>query len=140
MLKASTQLKALKTISSKNINIFKSGIYNNPKLLFKNPVRFYHPIREMMKKRIPKYYSDPNAIGEEIIRIVSLHDKVSDPSIITIDSSFEEIGMDSIDFVEILLQIEYEIGYDFGASDWEQFITINDIAQFLAKDFYAQKH
>ena len=44
------------------------------------------------------------------------------------------------DFVEILLQIEYEIGYDFGASDWEQFITINDIAQFLAKDFYAQKH
>mgnify|MGYP002865003960 FL=1 len=94
----------------------------------------------MMKKKTPKYYSDPNVIGEEIIRIVSLHDKVTDPTQITMESSFEEIGMDSIDFVEVILQLEYEIGYDFGPSDWEQFITINDVAQFLAKDFYAQKH
>jgi len=140
MLKGSIQLKALTNFSSKNINIFKSGIYNNSKLLFKNPVKFYHPVREMMRKKIPKYYSDPNQVGEEIIRIVCLHDKIIDPSKVKMDSSFEDIGMDSIDFVEILLQIEYEMGYDFGASDWEQFITINDIAQFLAKDFYAQKH
>ena len=139
-MQKSIQLKALTNFSSKNINIFKLGIYNNPKLLLKNPVRFYHPVREMMKKKTPKYYSDPNVIGEEIIRIVSLHDKVTDPTQITMESSFEEIGMDSIDFVEVILQLEYEIGYDFGPSDWEQFITINDVAQFLAKDFYAQKH
>ena len=35
MLK-SIQLKALTNFSSKNINIFKLGIYNNPKLLLKN--------------------------------------------------------------------------------------------------------
>ena len=135
------QTKALTNCLSKNIYIFKSGIYNNNNNeLFKKSVRFYHPVKEMMKKKIPKYYSDPNAVGEEIIRIVSLHDKVTDPSKITMDSTFEEIGMDSIDFVEVLLQIEYEVGYDFGASDWEQFISISDIAQFLAKDFYAQKH
>lgn len=136
MLKNSIAFKSL----SKNLNILKSSnIYNNNNL-FKFPVRFYHPVKEMMKKKIPKYYSDPNHVGEEIIRIVSLHDKVTDPSKITMNSTFEEIGLDSIDFVECILQIEYEIGYDFGPSDWEQFITINDIAQFLAKDFYAQKH
>ena len=140
MLTRLNQLKGLCKVAPKKINIFQSGFYNNSKLLFKNPVRFYHPVKELMKKKTPKYYSDPNAVGEEIIRIVSLHDKVTDPSQITMNSSFEEIGMDSIDFVEVLLQIEYEVGYDFGASDWEQFITINDIAQFLAKDFYAQKH
>ena len=93
-----------------------------------------------MKKKTTKFFSDPNDIGEEIIRIVSLHDKVTDPTKITIGSTFEEIGLDSIDFVEVLLQVEYEIGYDFGSADWEQFVTINDMAQFLAKDYYAQKH
>ena len=55
-------------------------------------------------------------------------------------ATFEEIGLDSLDFVEIISEIEYEFGYDFGPSDWEQFITINDIAQFMARDYFAQKH
>ncbi len=124
---------------AKNINILGS-VYNKNIMLLRNSVKYYHPVRELMKKKTTKYYSDPNQIGEEIIRIISLHDKVTDPSKIRMDSTFEEIGLDSIDFVECILQIEYETGYDFGSSDWEQFITINDIAQFLAKDFYAQKH
>jgi acyl carrier protein len=100
----------------------------------------YHPARELMQKRIPKYYSDPQEIGEEIIRIICLHDKVKDPSKVTLASSFEDIGFDSLDFIECILQIELEFGYDFGPSDWEQFITVNDVAQFLAKDFFAEKH
>lgn len=100
----------------------------------------YHPVRELMKKHTPKYYTDPNILGEEIIRIVCMHDKVKDPSKVTMGSTFEEIGLDSLDFVEIILAIETELFYDFGGADWEQFITINDIAQFLGKDFFAEKH
>lgn len=139
MLAKVFSLKNLNSNIAKKVNIL-SGIYSKNNMLFKNPVKFYHPVRELMKKKTTKYFSDPNDIGEEIIRIVSLHDKVTDPTKITMASTFEEIGLDSIDFVECLLQIEYEIGYDFGAADWEQFVTINDIAQFLAKDYYAQKH
>ena len=136
-----------KIFSFKNLNsTLKKKINNLDRLyakknsLLKNQVKFYHPVRELMKKKTTKFYSDPNDLGEDIIRIISLHDKVTDPSKITMGSTFDEIGLDSIDFVEILLQIEYEMGYDFGSSDWEQFITINDIAQFLAKDYFAQKH
>src|SRR5690349_2679857 len=108
--------------------------------LLKTYVKYYHPSRELMQKKVPKYVSDPTETGEDLIRIIALHDKVKDPSKITLGSTFEEIGLDSLDFVEVLLQIEYELGYDFGPSDWEQFITINDVAQFLAKDYFAQKH
>jgi len=139
MLAKIFSLKNLNSKLVKNINSL-SGIHSKNNILFKNPVRFYHPIRELMKKKTTKFYSDPNDIGEEIIRIVSLHDKVTDPTQITMASTFQDIGLDSLDFVEVLLQIEYEIGYDFGSADWEQFVTINDIAQFLAKDYYAQKH
>jgi len=129
-----------RNLYSKSAKTILNGMYSKNLRLLKNPVKFYHPVRELMTKKTPKYYSDPNDLGEEIIRIISLHDKVTDPTKITMASTFEEIGLDSIDFVECLLQIEYEIGYDFGAADWEQFVTINDIAQFLAKDYYAQKH
>lgn len=102
--------------------------------------KYYHPVRELMKKKSVRYYSDPVVVGEELIRIICLHDKVKDPSQVTLSSTFQEIGLDSLDFVECILQIENHLGYDFGSADWEQFITINDIAQFLAKDFFAEKH
>jgi len=119
----------------KNLNIF-----NRKYQLINYSKMFYHPVRELMKKNQPKYYSDPVEVGEEIIRIISLHDKVKDPSKVTLGCTFEDIGLDSLDFIECILQIELEFGYGFGPSDWEQFITINDIAQFLARDFFAEKH
>ena len=102
--------------------------------------KFYHPARELMHRHSPKFFSDPNEIGEQIIRIISLHDKCKDPSKITMGSTFEEVGLDSLDFVDIISEIEYDFAYDFGSADWEQFITINDIAQFMSRDYFAQKH
>jgi acyl carrier protein len=102
--------------------------------------KFYHPARELMHKSSPTFFSDPNDIGEQIIRLVCLHDKCKDPSKVFMGSTFEDIGLDSLDFVEVISEIEYDFCYDFGPADWEQFITINDIAQFISKDYFAQKH
>lgn len=113
---------------------------NKHNLFYNTFKKFYHPARELMVKHTPKFFSDPNEISEAIVKIVALHDKCKDPSKVTPGSTFEECGLDSLDFVEIISEIEFEFSYDFGPSDWEQFITINDIAQFMARDFFAQKH
>ena len=102
----------------------KRNIKSISNLIYKYQFKSYHPTKELMKKNVPEFFSDPNEIGEELVRIISLHDKIKDP----------------IHFVECILQIENYLKYDFGASDWEQFLNINDIAQFLAKDYLAQKH
>jgi hypothetical protein len=39
-----------------------------------------------------------------------------------------------------MLAIEHGYKYHFRPGDWEQYITINDIAQFIARDWFAQKH
>lgn len=127
MLRNLVSLKAVK------VNVTFKNFYNLNK-------KFYHPVRELMHKHTPKFFSDPNEIGEQIIRIISLHDKCKDPSKVTMGSTFEEVGLDSLDFVEVISEIEYDFSYDFGPADWEQFITINDIAQFMARDYFAQKH
>jgi acyl carrier protein len=108
--------------------------------LLKLTSKAYHPVRELMKKRTAAFYSDPQEIGKEIVKMVALHDKIQDPSKVTIGSTFEELGLDSLDMVDVISEIEHEYKYDFGASDWEQFLTINDIAQFMARDYFAQKH
>ncbi len=108
--------------------------------LLKITKKNYHPVRELMQKKVPKFYSDPDEIGQQIVRIVSLHDNCKDPSSVTLGSTFEECGLDSLDFVDVISQVEYDYLYDFGSADWEQFITINDVAQFMAKDFFAVKH
>lgn len=118
----------------------KRNIKSISNLLYKYQFKSYHPTKELMKKNVPEFFSDPNEIGEELVRIISLHDKIKDPNIITLNKPFHEMGLDSLDFVECILQIENYLKYDFGASDWEQFLNINDIAQFLAKDYLAQKH
>ena len=128
IVKRSLQIKPIYSIKSINNSLFNLQVFN------------YHPVRELMQKRTPKFYSDPKDVGEEIIRIICLHDKVRDPSKVTLGSTFEDIGLDSLDFIECILQIELEFGYDFGPSDWEQFITLNDVAKFLARYFFAEKH
>ncbi len=127
-----------KNKNSKILKSLKSALTKDS--FYQKAAKFYHPVRELMQKNNPTFYSDPNEIGEQIIKIVSLHDKCKDPSKVTMGSTFEEIGLDSLDFVEILSEVEYEFGYDFGPSDWEQFLTINDISQFMARDYFAQKH
>lgn len=104
------------------------------------PRRSYHPAKELMHKNTPKFFSDPNEVGEELVRLISLHDKIKDPKVVKLGATFEQMGLDSLDFVECILEIENYLSYDFGAADWEQFITINDIAQFISRDYFGQKH
>lgn len=128
-------LMKIGAFSKLSMNTIKSnfGLFNISK---KN----YHPVRELMKKNVPRFFQDPNEVGEELIRIISMHDKITDPSIIKLGSTWEEIGLDSLDMVECILHIENYWGYDFGAADWEQFLTINDVAQFISRDFFAVRH
>lgn len=121
-------------------NIFKRSFFPLKNSFYFNLKRAYHPTRELMKRHSTVYFSDPNEVGEEIIRIICQHDKVKDPSLVKLGSTFEEIGLDSLDFVECILEIENFLFYDFGSADWEQFITISDIAKFISKDYFGEKH
>lgn len=122
------------------LNALSKKIAPNPKKIIALCKKYYHPVRELMQGGHDKIFSDPNVIAKDITKIVCLHDKIKDPSKVTPGATFEDMGLDSLDFVEIIGELEYEYKYDFGPSDWEQFLTINDIAQFMARDWWAQKH
>jgi acyl carrier protein len=67
-----------------------------------------------------------------------LHDNIKDPSNITLGHSFEEIGLNSLDMVEVYLAAEREFDLEISEEDCESFTTVNDFVEFLAKNFYTK--
>ena len=59
--------------------------------------RFYHPDNVLMTREDGDYYADPKVVAERVTRLIALHDNVSDVSGITLNKSFEELGLNSLD-------------------------------------------
>ena len=80
------------------------------------PKRFYFPTDQLMTRDKGEYFSDPKEIAEKVIKLFSLHDKVADPSKVTLNTRFEDLGLNDFDVAEILLMSEclwnYEISDD----------------------------
>ena len=53
-----------------------------------------------------------------------------DPSEITPDSTFEDLGVDSLDIVEMVMELEGELGVDLEIED-ETITTFGQMAAFI---------
>lgn len=91
-----------------------------------------------MKREEGDYYGDPKDIAERLVRLMALHDNVKDPSAITLQASFEELGFNSLDMQEILLAAEREFDLELADEDCEQFRTVNDIVEHLAHAYHVK--
>ncbi len=53
-----------------------------------------------------------------------------DPSEITPDSTFESLGIDSLDIVEMIMDLETELGVELEMED-QKITTFQDLADFI---------
>lgn len=53
-----------------------------------------------------------------------------DPSEITPDSTFESLGIDSLDIVEMIMDLESELGIELETED-QKITTFQDLADFI---------
>ena len=83
--------------------------------------------------------ADPIDVAERLIRLISLHDNLKvNPSEIVPGNTFEEIGLNDLDMVEVLLGAEREFDLELSDDVCESFTTINDIVEHLARNFYTK--
>lgn len=52
-----------------------------------------------------------------------------DPAIMTEDATFETLGIDSLDLVELICELEDQLGIDFG--DPEGLVNLGDVASYI---------
>ena len=108
-------------------------------LMSQQPRRFYMPNgSQLMEREEGDYYSDPVNVAERVVRLIALHDNVRDPAAVKLNASFESLGLNELDMVEILLQAEREFDVEISEDDCESFHSVNDIVEHLAKQFHTK--
>ena len=76
---------------------------------------------------------DPVALHfpTKILLFFQLFDKI-DPEKLTLESHFfKDLGLDSLDHVEIIHMLEEEFMFEFPDDDWERLFTPKDIQQYV---------
>ena len=102
------------------------------------PVRPYYPAEALMKREEGDYFSAPIATAERVVRLIALHDNVKDPAAVTLNSTWQELGLNELDLCEIFLQAEREFDVEISEEDCESFHTVNDFVEHLAQNFYTK--
>lgn len=70
--------------------------------------------------------------------MLSLYDKI-DPKKLTLDSNFfTDLGLDSLDFVEVIMELEDEFQFEIPDGDSDRMKTPRDVFQYICdkKDLY----
>uniref|UniRef100_A0A023FFM3 Acyl carrier protein n=1 Tax=Amblyomma cajennense TaxID=34607 RepID=A0A023FFM3_AMBCJ len=92
------------------------------------PTQFLLPTRSYSDK--PPLTLD--SIRDRTMLVLKLYDKI-DPEKLTVESHFiYDLGLDSLDCVEVIMAIEDEFGFEIPDTDAEKLVKPADIIQYVA--------
>ncbi|XP_058458263.1 acyl carrier protein, mitochondrial isoform X1 [Malaya genurostris] len=77
-------------------------------------------------------------IKERVLLVLKLYDKIN-PEKLTLESHFiNDLGLDSLDHVEVIMAMEDEFGFEIPDSDAEKLFRPADVVQYVAdkEDIY----
>jgi acyl carrier protein len=95
--------------------------------------RSYYPDNILMKRVYGDYYADPMDVGERVVRLFALHDACRDPSNVTLNHTFTELGLNALDMVELFLVAEKEFNLEISEENCEEMQTVGDLVEFLTR-------
>lgn len=98
----------------------------------------YTPLAPQNRDEATGYYQNPSDIARRFIKLLSLHDTVTKPSGISLESTWHEIGVDELSYVEVMLAAEEEFFLEFPDEEVERFKNVGDVVDFVARSFYAK--
>jgi NADH dehydrogenase (ubiquinone) 1 alpha/beta subcomplex 1 len=71
-------------------------------------------------------------LKDRVLLVLRLYDKI-DPEKLTLDSHFmNDLGLDSLDHVEVIMAMEDEFGFEIPDCDAERLMRPADIVQYIA--------
>eukprot|EP00735_Rhodelphis_limneticus_P010734 TRINITY_DN355_c0_g1::TRINITY_DN355_c0_g1_i1::g.7445::m.7445 TRINITY_DN355_c0_g1::TRINITY_DN355_c0_g1_i1::g.7445 ORF type:complete len:171 (-),score=14.27,sp/O80800/ACPM2_ARATH/46.99/7e-19,PP-binding/PF00550.20/6.2e-08,PP-binding_2/PF14573.1/0.0017,DUF1493/PF07377.7/0.0098 TRINITY_DN355_c0_g1_i1:201-668(-) len=98
----------------------------------------HHPDEENFERGEGEVYLDPDEVAQRIMVVVRNFDKV-DPAKVTRSSHFiKDLGLDSLDTVELFMCFEDEFEVRFDDETCEGIHTIEDVVKFVSEHPFAQ--
>ncbi|KAF7989101.1 hypothetical protein HCN44_007411 [Aphidius gifuensis] len=96
------------------------------------------PRVEQTRSYSEKFPLTLDLIRDRVLLILNLYDKI-DPKKLTLDSHFmNDLGLDSLDHVEVIMAIEDDFGFEIPDIDAEKLFKPSDIIRYIAdkEDIY----
>ncbi|KAF7278775.1 hypothetical protein GWI33_008007 [Rhynchophorus ferrugineus] len=115
----------------KKYNNTQIGVHNNGIQLSAAQTRHYSP--EIIKPKPTEA-----EIKERVLKVVASYDKVTADKL-SLESHFiNDLGLDSLDHVEVIMAIEDEFGFEIPDTDAEKLLRPADIVRYVAdkEDIY----
>ncbi|WBW75297.1 mitochondrial [2Fe-2S] cluster assembly and type II fatty acid synthase component [Schizosaccharomyces osmophilus] len=91
--------------------------------------------RPMTNLRPLRFYSVARPDAEQrILKVVSSFDKIQDPKKVTPTASFSnDLGLDSLDAVEVVMAIEEEFSIQIPDKDADEITSVTDAVNYISK-------
>ncbi|XP_062865854.1 NADH:ubiquinone oxidoreductase subunit AB1a [Trichomycterus rosablanca] len=79
-----------------------------------------------------------DSIRDRVLYVLKLYDKISPEKLQATSHFMKDLGLDSLDQVEIIMAMEDEFGFEIPDTDAEKLMTPDEIVQYIAdkKDVY----
>lgn len=76
--------------------------------------------------------TSPDAVAQRVLRIIADNQK-KDPASVTVESTFEELGLDSMDAVNIVFTVENEFNVNVPDEEMKNIRSVRDIVEGVQK-------
>jgi len=119
----STAFLKLNQINKANDRVIESGLLSQAK----KPVNL-SPVRSYSFKEPLSLES----IGERVLLVLNLYDKTNNDKL-NLDAHFyKDLGLDSLDHVEVIMAMEDEFGFEIPDDHGERLLTPRQIVRYIA--------
>uniref|UniRef100_A0A5B7B5Q7 Acyl carrier protein n=1 Tax=Davidia involucrata TaxID=16924 RepID=A0A5B7B5Q7_DAVIN len=109
----------------------------NARLVPQNPsapfaFSFSNLLRRHFSEEVKGSFLDKSEVADRVISVVKNFQKV-DPSKVTSNANFQsDLGLDSLDAVEIVMALEEEFGFEIPDNEADKISSINLAVDFIA--------
>ena len=70
---------------------------------------------------------------EKVKEIIMEQLSISDPDMITMETTLEDLGADSLDMVEVIMALEDEFDIQIRDEDLESLKCVSDLVEYISK-------
>lgn len=99
------------------------------KLSFAQPLR----VQRRFMTNPANYLQDPKAVEQRIFDVLGRFDKVPKDKLTSTAMFQKDLGLDSLDRVEVVLAIEEEFNTEFTDEQSDKFMGVSDVVDYVAR-------
>ena len=82
---------------------------------------------------VNSYQRDPKEIQDRVVQVIKSFGNVEADKLANPNVSFKDLGLDSLDRVEVMLAIEEEFNLEFTDDQSDKFASVDQVVDFIAR-------